>query len=167
MATVIVSGIVAWPWDRFQFGQVTGWPFLQSLLHFCPYTSFSQVQCWLEYFVGGLLSLSLHRQYCLATRGGHFRFDITTVGVFQLRSSTLSPGRLSHLISLGLPRNFSQSPPLAAAYFLSFFCPSGPLSCLFHTWSCPSIPVLLPSTTLFPSSLPVAAQPAACKERFI
>ena len=30
----IVSGIGACPWDRSQTGPVTGWPFLQSLLHF-------------------------------------------------------------------------------------------------------------------------------------
>ena len=33
---------------------VTGWPFLQSLLHFCSYISFRQEQFWVKYFEDGV-----------------------------------------------------------------------------------------------------------------
>jgi hypothetical protein len=36
MALVIMSGFGACLWDGFQVGLVTGWPFLQSLLHYYP-----------------------------------------------------------------------------------------------------------------------------------
>jgi hypothetical protein len=44
IASVIVSWIGAHPWDRSQVWRVTGQPFLQFLLHFCPCISFRQEQ---------------------------------------------------------------------------------------------------------------------------
>jgi hypothetical protein len=46
IAKVIVSGLGASPWDGSQVGLVTGPPFPQSLLKFCPCSSFWQVQFW-------------------------------------------------------------------------------------------------------------------------
>ena len=43
---------------------VTGQPFLQSLLHFCPCISFRQEQFWVKIFEDGLMSLSLHWRSC-------------------------------------------------------------------------------------------------------
>jgi hypothetical protein len=37
-----------------QVGLVTGWPFLQSLFHFCPCISFQLEQFWVKNFVGGI-----------------------------------------------------------------------------------------------------------------
>ena len=38
------------PWDDSQIRLVTGWPFLQSLFHFCPDISFRQEQFWIKFF---------------------------------------------------------------------------------------------------------------------
>jgi hypothetical protein len=58
--SVAVSGTGSCPWDGSQVGPVIDWPFLQVLLRICFCTSRRQDTFWVESFVGGLVSLSLH-----------------------------------------------------------------------------------------------------------
>ena len=53
MVSVIVSGFGVHSWDGSQIGPVTGWPFFQSLLHFCLCISFRQEQVWGKMFKYG------------------------------------------------------------------------------------------------------------------
>jgi hypothetical protein len=48
MDSVIVSGFSVHAWDGSQDGPITGWPFFQSLLHFCPCISFRQEWFWVK-----------------------------------------------------------------------------------------------------------------------
>jgi hypothetical protein len=59
VVSVIVTGFDACTWDGFQVGQVTGRPFLQSLLHICPHISFREEQFEVISFVGVSMSPSL------------------------------------------------------------------------------------------------------------
>ena len=56
MVSVIVSRVwcLCMGWSK--VGPATGWPFLQSLLHFCPCISFRQEQFWVKNFKDGLVS---------------------------------------------------------------------------------------------------------------
>ena len=57
--SLIVSGIGSCPSYGFQIGQVIGWPFPQSLLHFCPCSSCRWDKFWVESgFVSGLECIS-------------------------------------------------------------------------------------------------------------
>jgi hypothetical protein len=60
---VIMWGVGAHPRDGFQFGLVSDEPFLQCLLYFCPYISFSQEQYWVTIFEGRLLSPYVHKNF--------------------------------------------------------------------------------------------------------
>ena len=55
----IVSGFGALPWDGPQVRPVTGWPLLQSLLHYCPCIHFRQ-QFWTRNFDCVLVIPFLH-----------------------------------------------------------------------------------------------------------
>jgi hypothetical protein len=55
-----MPGIGASPGDRFKVEWISGWSFLQSLLHLCPYISFRQGKIWLENIASGLVFLYLH-----------------------------------------------------------------------------------------------------------
>lgn len=46
--SILVSGLGVSPWDGSQFGLVTGPPFPQCLLHFCPCSSFRLGQFWVS-----------------------------------------------------------------------------------------------------------------------
>ena len=58
--SLIVSQIGAYPWDVSQIGLVTGWPSPQSLFHLYPCIFLRLDKFWVERFVGGLVTLSLH-----------------------------------------------------------------------------------------------------------
>jgi hypothetical protein len=77
--SLIVFGIAVCPWDGLQVEAVIGWPFSQSLLPPCAYIICRQDKFWVESFVGGLVSQSLHWSSCLATGFGFFRFHIPNV----------------------------------------------------------------------------------------
>ena len=62
---------------------VTGCPFFQSLLHFCPCISFRQEQFWVKIFEDGWLGPSLNWGPCLSTGGDLFLFHVLTVGHFN------------------------------------------------------------------------------------
>jgi len=53
MESAIVLGFGACAWDGFQAGEVSGWPFLRSLLQFCLYISFIEEQFLVKNFVMG------------------------------------------------------------------------------------------------------------------
>ena len=57
---LIVSGIGSCSWDGSQFRAIIVWPFPLFLFYLCPCTSFTEDTFWVECFVGGLVSLSLH-----------------------------------------------------------------------------------------------------------
>ena len=63
-------------------GLVTEPPFPQSLLHFCPYSSFRQEQFWVRVFDCGMATPSLTLMLCLFTGGGFYKFCLPTVGNF-------------------------------------------------------------------------------------
>jgi hypothetical protein len=48
MASIILSGFGPYAWGGSQAGLVTGWPFLQSLLNFCPCIFFGQEKFWVK-----------------------------------------------------------------------------------------------------------------------
>ena len=50
--------------------------YLLPLLYLCPCTFCSQDTFWIEGFVGGLLSLSVQWESCLARGSGHFRIHM-------------------------------------------------------------------------------------------
>jgi hypothetical protein len=55
LESAIVSRFGVCIWDGSPGGVVSGWPFLQSLLHSFPYISFRQEQFWVNIFeMGGL-----------------------------------------------------------------------------------------------------------------
>jgi hypothetical protein len=74
--SLIVSGIGALPWNRSLAGLVIAWPFHHSQIHLCPYISYRQDKFWVESFMGGLVSLSLHWGFSLAIGNGLLRFHI-------------------------------------------------------------------------------------------
>ena len=67
-----MSGIGAYSWYVSQVGPVVGWTFLKTLLHLCPYISFTQEKLWVESLVAELMFLSLYYGSCLATGGSLF-----------------------------------------------------------------------------------------------
>ena len=61
-----MSGIGACPWDGFQVGPVIGWPFLQSVLHLCPFKISGQKFCrWVGVLIPPLKVLSDYLQLSL------------------------------------------------------------------------------------------------------
>ena len=84
-----MPGLEASPWDGFQVGLVTGPPFPQSLLHFCPCSYFRQQSKTVTQNCSCLKELP-----CLSTWGGLYKFLLLTVGHF-----TLWVLRVSHLPS--------------------------------------------------------------------
>jgi hypothetical protein len=50
-----VSGVGSLSWDRPKVGPMFGWPFIQSLLHFYPFTAFTQGKYLDEGFIGRLM----------------------------------------------------------------------------------------------------------------
>jgi hypothetical protein len=109
-------------------------------------------QFWIERFVSGLVSLSLHWGFCLVTGDGHFTFYIPTAMCFGYGHRHLLlnvypiPG-LWHFLEIPLLH-----PTLIDSDFHSSSWPSGPLFCLFlHL-------ILLPAPILIspvPPSLPL------------
>jgi hypothetical protein len=97
-----MSEIGACTWDGFWVSLVTGWPFLQSLLHL--YISFRQDKFWVKSFVSGLVSLSFHWGSCWLQ-------EVASSGSPLLRSSALTSGNLPYPRSLELPRDSSLPTP--------------------------------------------------------
>jgi hypothetical protein len=146
IASVIVSGLGAYRWDRSQVGTVTGPPFPQSHLHFCPCCSSWQEQFWVRGFDCGMITPSLHLIPCLSTGGRLYKVPLPTVGHFHLRSFPLSPESLSPPGSLVYSRGYHHLPPPRVTCFHSFFWPSGLYIGSSHsTWSCSTFPLPLPS----------------------
>jgi len=61
---------------RFTVDQVISWPFPHFLLSLYLCNSYRQKNLWVEDFVTGLVSLSLHWRSCLITGGNHFMIHI-------------------------------------------------------------------------------------------
>ena len=154
MASAIVSGFGVHTRDGSQVGLVTGWPFFQSLLHFCPCISFRQGQFWVKNFrcVGGpippLGAMSIYWRWPLQVLSALF-------WIFWQMSSPLHPGSLLHACCLGLSSDSPTSPSITANYFYSFSWPSGLISCLFPYLFLPPFSLLL---LLFPSQVPLSLQ---------
>jgi hypothetical protein len=130
-------------------GQSLDWlPFLQSLLHFCPSSSFRQDKLLVWNFNCWLVTLSLHLRPCLSTGGGFFEFPLTIVGHW---SPALSPVSLSPHGSLVLSSgSFPIPSPIFPFILLTLWA-----SLLFphhYTFSCsPVLPSPLPPRSLSPS----------------
>ena len=134
-----MSGLGAIAWDEYQVGLVIGWPFLECLLHFCPWSSFTQEQFWVKKFEGSLVAPSFYCELCL------WRWSVQVPSphcwAFWLRLFPLSPGNLS------LPKI---SGTFCSTYFYSFSWPSVILSCPADPISDP-VPFPLPSPLIPPS----------------
>jgi len=155
MASIIESGFGAHPWIGSQVGPITGWPFLQSLLHFCPWISFKQEQFWVKSLKVGW--------WPLAFTGGpiYWRWPLQVpflhCWAFWLRSSPLSPGRLSH------PKSLEEVPliPHPPQLHISIHSP-GPLGCSpvsLHTRFCPSFTYHSPLLPSLPLSTEIILSP--------
>ena len=154
MVSVIVSGFGACPWDRSQVGSVTGWPFLQSLLHFCPCISFRQEQLWVKnYEMGGWPHIS---------NGSHVYLleVVSSISLSPLlgisdKVITMCPGSLLHPWCLRLSRGSPISHP--ALLHISNHHFSGPLDLSPLSLIPDSAPFCLPlsSPTQVPPSLPL------------
>jgi hypothetical protein len=106
MASEIVAGCGAHPWDGSQVRQVTGWPFFQSLLHFPPVLLLDINNSGLKFlrWMGGPIPSLEALPIC-------WRWSLQVLfplcWVFQLMSSLLLPW------SLGLSSGYPQIPTYA------------------------------------------------------
>jgi len=136
-----MSSFQAALWAGSQFGLVTEPLFPQSLLHFCPWSSFLQEQLWVNFYCG-VATLSLHLMPYLSLRGRLYKFPLTTVGALHLRSLPLS------FESLSSSRSLVNSFTFQGCLF-PFFLQALRASVLFlspNTWSCFLFPSLFPLT---------------------
>jgi hypothetical protein len=137
-----VSGIDICPWDGSHVGPVIVWPFpcLCSILHIC--ISCRQHKFGVESFVGGLVSLLLHRDSYLAKGGG-----LLTVASYPYWFTEAS-------LIIGLFQVLEMHPtslPQSITEFHSFSWPSGHLNCLspYLILSPPhSLPICFPHISL-------------------
>ena len=79
-ALVVVSGFGAYAGYGSQVGQVTGFPFLQSLLQFSPCMFFRQEKFWVKNFEGRRVILYFHWGPCHLLVVS--RFSLQTVAHF-------------------------------------------------------------------------------------
>ena len=120
MASVRVSRFSACTWDRSQIGPMSGWPFLQSMLHFYLCNFFRQAQFWAKNFkkVGGpmsqLVAISIYWRWSL-------QVSPLYCWAFQIRSSLLSPGSLSHPKVSGIFQRLFN--PYPKKLHISIYCP--------------------------------------------
>ena len=149
MTSVIVSGLGPYPWDGSQVGPVTGWAFLQALLHFCPCRSFRQEQFWVKFSEDRWVAPSLHWRWSLQVPSPY-------CWAFWLRSSPLSLRSLLHPSSLVFSRGSPDPDPT-------------PQSCIFllAPWaSLLSNPILDP-VPHFPSLSHLHCFPSASHDYFV
>jgi hypothetical protein len=124
------------------------WIASQAQVHFCTWISFKQEWFWVKIF---------EEQWVAPASTGHHVYllevvsssSISTLLAFQLLSSPLNSGSLSHPRFLGLSRCFLCPITPTIAYLDSFFWPSGCTFCLT-----PYLPQLLSPTQFPPSHLP-------------
>jgi hypothetical protein len=90
MVSTIVLGFDVYAWNGSQVEVISGWPFLESLLHFCPCISFRQEQFWVKFFEVG--------EWPHPSTGGHaYLLEVVSSGsISPLMSS------LTKVIPLGL-----------------------------------------------------------------
>ena len=125
---------------------------IPSLLHRCPCVSFRQEIFGVKSFLGGLISLALHWESCLATESYLVRFYLPSV-MSQLRSPTLIPQCYLHPSSLETLRDSTSHHKPSSCRFV--FIPMVLyLSLLFLTPAPdPFIPFLTPLLHIFLHSL--------------
>ena len=141
--SAIASGFGACTWDGSPGGTVSGWPFLQSLLHFCPSISFRQEQFWVKNFeIPQLQAIAIYWRWSLQVPSPY-------CWAFQLRSSPLSTGTLLPPGSLILSRG-SPHLPHPRSYIFPFILLSLWSSLLFFFF--PYLTLLPVSPPLFQSS---------------
>ena len=128
---LIVSWIGACPWDGSQVRLVTGWPFLQSLLQFCPCISFRQEKFCIKNFEGVLME-SLHDHMFLSLHGvpsknwrSSFQVKSTPLLGISVNAASMSHRSLSHSRALGFSRSLLLPPTyiITVAVFYPFPCP--------------------------------------------
>jgi hypothetical protein len=137
------------PWAGSQFGPVSGPPFLQAVLWFCPLSSFTQEQFWVRVFDCGMAthpSLFFYWRWALQVPSVYCRAD-----VFHLRSPFEAWESLTSQVSGTFWRVPYLLPPEVTC-FHSFWWPS-------VLQSCPSpitdhVPLLPSPFPLPPKSLP-------------
>jgi hypothetical protein len=129
--SLIVSDTSSCLWYGSQVGLVIGCPFPQSLLHLCPCTSYRQDTFWVEGFMDGLMSISLHWEPAwlqeVAISG-----SISPLRGVSARATPIDSLEPPHPRSLVHPRD---APPLS--FSLSLYLIPSPLF--------PSPSLLLPS----------------------
>ena len=108
----VIPGIGVCPWDESQVGLVIGWPFPQSLIHFCPCISFRQDKFWVESSVGGLVfnfstGVTAWLQE-VASSCSIFSLLLFSAKIIHIRSH---PRILPDSRSLGSPRDNIPVPP--------------------------------------------------------
>jgi hypothetical protein len=137
MVQVIVSRFGVYTWYGPQVGSVSGWSFLQSLLHLCPCTLSRQEQFSVKNFEDGSVAPCLKWGPCLSTGGGVFRSNFWG---FQIRSIPMSPGSLSHPWCLEF-LDILLLPLYSAAYLYSFSWASLLSLLILYSapFSCPSL----------------------------
>jgi hypothetical protein len=116
MASAIVLEFGVCSWDGSQVGVVSGWLFLQSLLHFCPCISFRQARFWVNFlrWVGGTIpQLEALSMWSLQDSSPH-------CWAFQLRAFSLGPGSLPHHWCVGLSRGSPILHPTVIHIFIHF-----------------------------------------------
>ena len=159
IASVIVSGLGALSWDRVQVGPGIGLPFLQSLLYFCPCSSFRQQQFWVRNFdceldlLPPLEALSIYWRWILRVLSPYH-------WAFWLSSPPLNPESFSLPESWYFLGTFPSFHPTRLFIFIRSLDPLGfSLVPHPHTWSCFPFPFLSP----FP---PRSFPPSGCCDYF-
>jgi hypothetical protein len=121
--SLIVSDTSSCLWYGSQVGLVIGCPFPQSLLHLCPCTSYRQDTFWVEGFMDGLMSISLHWEPAwlqeVAISG-----SISPLRGVSARATPIDSLEPPHPRSLVHPRD---APPLSCllpTHLFSLFLPS-------------------------------------------
>jgi hypothetical protein len=110
------------PWEESLFGPVTGPPFPQALLHFCPCSSFRQKQLWVRVFDCGMATPSLLFMPGFSTRSrGALLVYSLHCRAFHLGSLPLSPESLLPIPDLwyileGPPNSYLPRLPLSILF---------------------------------------------------
>jgi hypothetical protein len=144
MASIIVSDLGTSPWAWSYFGPVSGPPLPQSLLQFCPCSSFRQVLSSLD------SAPLLHLMPCFSTGGELYKGPLPTVVHFMCGPSHWHLW-FSHLQGLWY---ILEGPSLQGCTLYSFCWPSGLHSrSPLNTWSCsPLSPATFPPNSFLSSA---------------
>jgi hypothetical protein len=106
LASAVVSRFGVCRLDRSLGRVVSGWPFLQSLFHFCPCLSFGQDHIWVNNFEMG----QCQSMGCVNLWRWFLHGSSPLCCIFQLKTFPLSPGSLLIPWCLGLSRGYPQFP---------------------------------------------------------